>query len=137
MDAKDLIRKYEGLRLEAYLCPAGVPTIGYGHTKGVKLGDKITKEQAEKFLDDDYNAASAFVKSLVKVSLTDNALGALTSFVFNLGVGSLKTSTLLKKLNVGDFVGAANEFDKWVFSAGKKLNGLIARRAEEKQLFLK
>lgn len=134
--ALEIIKKYEGLRLEAYLCPAGVPTIGYGHTQGVKMGQKISTNTAEIFLDHDYQEAREMVTRLVRVPLTGNQIGALTSFVFNLGVGNLSTSTLLKKLNKSDYIGAANEFDKWIFSKGIKLNGLIKRRAEEKQLFL-
>ena len=130
-----IIKQYEGLKLEAYLCPAGIPTIGYGHTRGVKLGQKISAAQAEVFLDRDYEEAEDAVKRLITVPLTDNQLGALTSFVFNLGEGRLLGSTLRRKLNSGDYKGAAAEFDKWVYSGGKKLNGLIARRAAERKLF--
>lgn len=130
-----IIKQYEGLKLEAYLCPAGIPTIGYGHTRGVKLGQKISAAQAEVFLDHDYEEAEDAVKRLITVPLTDNQLGALTSFVFNLGEGRLLGSTLRRKLNSGDYKGAAAEFDKWVYSGGKKLNGLIARRAAERKLF--
>lgn len=130
-----IIKQYEGLKLEAYLCPAGIPTIGYGHTRGVKLGQKISAAQAEVFLDHDYEEAEDAVKRLITVPLTDNQLGALTSFVFNLGEGRLLGSTLRRKLNSGDYKGAAAEFDKWVYSGGKKLNGLVARRAAERKLF--
>ena len=130
-----IIKQYEGLKLEAYLCPAGIPTICYGHTRGVKLGQKISAAQAEVFLDHDYEEAEDAVKRLITVPLTDNQLGALTSFVFNLGEGRLLGSTLRRKLNSGDYKGAAAEFDKWVYSGGKKLNGLIARRAAERKLF--
>lgn len=130
-----IIKQYEGLKLEAYLCPAGIPTIGYGHTRGVKLGQKISAAQAEVFLDHDYEEAEDAVKRLITVPLNDNQLGALTSFVFNLGEGRLLGSTLRRKLNSGDYKGAAAEFDKWVYSGGKKLNGLITRRAAERKLF--
>ena len=130
-----IIKQYEGLKLEAYLCPAGIPTIGYGHTRGVKLGQRVSAAQAEVFLDHDYEEAEDAVKRLITVPLTDNQLGALTSFVFNLGEGRLLGSTLRRKLNSGDYKGAAAEFDKWVYSGGKKLNGLIARRAAERKLF--
>jgi len=136
MDGKSIVRKFEGCKLTAYLCPAGIPTIGYGHTHNVKLGDTCTQQQADEWLEDDFFYATSDVKAVVKVPLTDNQLDALASFVFNLGVRKLIQSTLLKKLNAKDYTGAANEFDKWVFAAGKKLNGLIARRAAEKQLFL-
>lgn len=135
MTGKDLIKKFEGKYLKAYLCPAGVPTIGYGHTTGVKMGDEISDECAERLLLQDYMQAEQTVLKLVKVPLTSNQLGALASFVFNLGEGNFAKSTLLKKLNASDFIGAANEFDKWVFAAGIKLKGLIARRAAERKLF--
>lgn len=135
MNAKQLIKDAEGLRLNAYLCPAGVPTIGYGHTMGVKVGHSITKEQADKFFEDDYKLAENEVMGLVKVPLTENQLGALTSFVYNLGATRLRGSTLLRKLNNKDYVGASTEFDKWVYSGGKVLNGLVARRAAERKLF--
>lgn len=140
MDAKETIKKYEGLSLNAYLCPAGKPTIGWGHTYGVKLNRTISVAEAEVLLDHDYQEAEDDVLEVVTVPLNDNQLGALTSFVFNLGIGALSRSTLLKKLNLGDYNGAAEEFNKWVYSKVKgvniKLNGLIARRAAERKLFL-
>lgn len=140
MAAKEIIKKYEGLSLKAYLCPAGVPTIGWGHTYGVKMGRKISVAEAEVLLDHDFQAAQDQVERLVTVPLTENQLGALTSFVFNLGMGALSMSTLLKKLNKGDYNGAAEEFNKWVYAkvngVSTKLNGLIARRAAERELFL-
>ena len=136
MTGLDIVRFYEGLRLQAYLCPAGIPTIGYGHTKNVKLGDVCIKQQAEEWLENDFFMAKTDVKAVVKVPLRQNQLEALSSFVFNLGVRKLIQSTLLKKLNAGDYTGAASEFDKWVYSGGVKLAGLIKRRAAEKQLFL-
>lgn len=140
MTAIEIIKKYEGLRLKAYLCPAGIPTIGWGHTYGVKLGRTISVQEAEVLLDHDYQAAQDQVERLVTVPLTENQLGALTSFVFNLGMGALAMSTLLKKLNKGDYSGAAEEFNKWVYAkvngVSTKLNGLVTRRAEERELFL-
>ena len=136
MTGIDIIKKFEGCKLKAYLCPAGIPTIGYGHTYGVKLERVISKAEAEVLLDHDYQDALNAVEELVKVPLTENQLGALSSFVFNLGRGKLIGSTLRKKLNQGDYKGAAEEFDKWVFAGGQKLNGLMARRAAEKELFV-
>jgi len=140
MTGKDIIKKWEGLRLKAYLCPAGVPTIGYGHTYNVKMGQTISVSQAELFLDHDYQNAEEQVLSLVKVPLTENQLGALTSFVFNLGSGNLRISTLLRKLNLGDYRGAAEQFGAWnkarVKGAMVALDGLTKRRADEKNLFL-
>ena len=135
MTGLDIVKEAEGLRLSAYLCPAGIPTIGYGHTKGVKLGDTCTREQAEGWLENDFFMAKQDVKAVVRVPLRENQLDALASFVFNLGVRKLIQSTLLKKLNAGDYSGAAAEFDKWVFAGKVKLNGLVKRRASERQLF--
>lgn len=137
MTGIDLIKQFEGLKLEAYLCPAGIPTIGYGHTKNVKLGQKITKEQAEQWLADEYLETESQVANVVTVPLKANQLDALVSFVYNLGIGKLRGSTLLRKLNKGDYFGAEMEFDKWVFAGGKKLAGLVKRRASERDLFSK
>ena len=134
-NAREIIKHFEGLKLESYRCPAGIPTIGWGHTSGVIMGDKINEALAEKFLDYDIQRAASGVDALVKVPLTTNQREALISFVFNLGKGKLMGSTLLKKLNSGDYYSAAREFDKWVFSNGVKLNGLIARRKVERELF--
>ena len=136
MNIIELIKEAEGLRLESYLCPAGIPTIGYGHTgPDIKLGMTCTLQQAEEWLHDDYCEAVVLVRRSVGVPLSDNQLDALASFVFNLGIGRLKTSTLLKKLNSWDYKGAAAEFDKWVYGSGKKLPGLVKRRAAERKLF--
>ena len=133
----ELIKKYEGCVLKAYKCPSGVWTIGYGHTNGVKSGMKITKAQALNYLKQDLNVFEKDVTNYVKVTLNQNQFDALVSFSFNCGAGALKTSTLLKKLNSSDYNGAANEFLKWNKSNGKVLNGLVRRRQEEKELFLK
>ena len=135
MNGKDFIKQAEGLKLKAYLDTAGIPTIGYGHTKGVKIGQTITKDKADQFFEDDYNDAVKQLSSVVKVKLTQGQQDALVSFVFNLGIGRLKTSTLLRKLNNGDTRGAAIEFGKWVYSGGKVTEGLVARRARERELF--
>lgn len=139
MTIREIIKKHEGLRLKAYPDPATKSdpwTIGYGHTRNVKRGDVITEEQAEKFLDEDMAEAYACVDSLVKVPLHYHQRDALCSFVFNLGCTKLKNSTLLKKLNKKDYVGAANEFTRWVYGAGVVMPGLVKRRKEEKALFL-
>lgn len=140
----ELIKKFEGLRLKAYKCPSGIWTIGYGHTKGVYPGMTITEELADKFLVDDIWYFERDVESLVKVPLTQGQFDALVSFAFNVGSDiddddipeGLGDSTLLKKLNSGDYAGAADEFPKWVYSRGKKLKGLVRRRAAERELFL-
>jgi lysozyme len=135
----DLVKHFEGLYLNAYLCPAGVPTIGYGHTAGVTMGQTITASQAERFLEQDLAAAARDVDRLVKVPLASDRRGALASFTFNLGAGKLESSTLLKLLNKGDVDGAAEQFGAWVKATvdGKKktLPGLVARRAAEAALF--
>jgi len=133
----DIIKEFEELRLEAYLCPAGVPTIGWGHTRGVKLGQTITEEQAEGFLLEDTHEAELAIQRLVHTPLTQNQFDALVSLVFNIGIANFKSSTLLKKLNTGDTVGTANEFNKWVYSKKIKLRGLVRRRDKERLLFLK
>lgn len=137
IDGINLIKKYEGCRLTAYKCPAGVWTIGYGHTKNVKSGMKITQNQANALLEDDLKRIGNTIIQLVNVSMHQNQFDALVSFTFNCGSSALKRSTLLKKLNNKDYEGAANEFIKWNKSNGKVLNGLVKRREEEKALFLK
>jgi lysozyme len=134
----NLIKNFEGCRLTAYKCPAGVWTIGYGHTgNDVKEGLKITQEQAEEYLKKDLNSFELAVNNSVKITLSQSQFDALVSFSYNVGTGALKKSTLLKLLNKGNYKGAAEEFDKWIFAGGKKLSGLVKRRKAEKELFLK
>ncbi|KAA5937595.1 lysozyme [Pantoea sp. Bo_2] len=132
----DLIKQFEGLRTEAYLCPAGVWTIGYGHTARVKEGDTCTAAQAEAWLITDVVDAENAVKSLVKVELNQHQFDALVSFTFNLGRGNLASSTLLTRLNAGSFTAAADQFGRWVFAKNVLQPGLVKRRAAEKALFL-
>lgn len=133
----DIIKRHEGLRLEAYMpTPNDVPTIGYGHTKGVKMGMRITNAQAEEYLKQDIAWAQDAVNSLVKVRLTQNQFDALVSFVFNVGASAFTKSTLLRMLNGGDYQGAADQFLRWDKQGGKVLRGLTKRRAEERALFL-
>lgn len=133
----DIIKKSEGLRLEAYLpTPNDVPTIGYGHTKGVRMGQRISLAQAEQFLLEDVDWAEDAVNSLVKVRLSQNQFDALVSFVFNVGATAFSKSTLLRLLNAGDYKGAADQFLRWNKQAGKVLRGLDTRRKEERALFL-
>lgn len=136
MNAIDLIKKFEGLRLESYQDIAGVWTIGYGHTDGVRSRDKITKKQADQYLLQDMEGAQYTVSALVKVPLTDNMRAALVSFVYNVGRNAFSRSTLLKKLNAGDYGSASLEFLKWNKAGGKRLKGLLNRRLAEHQLFL-
>ena len=139
-----LIKEYEGCKLKAYKCSAGVWTIGYGHTRGVKAGDVITQAQADAFFLEDIKAFERDVNSLLKVPVTQGMFDALVSFAFNVGsdidadtvAEGLGDSTLLKKVNAGDKAGAANEFAKWNKAAGKVVAGLVRRREAERKLFL-
>ena len=144
MKTKDLniIKEFEGLRLEAYDDGVGVMTIGYGTTRypdgtRVKRGDKITLEQAEEYLRHDLRQFEVDVNNLVKVPLTQNQFDALTSIVYNIGSGAFSKSTLLKKLNERDYKGAADQFLVWNKAGGRTLQGLVNRRTRERQLFLK
>lgn len=131
----ELIKRFEGLRLKAYQDSVGVWTIGYGHTRTARKGMEITPATAEALLKSDLTDAEYAVHSNVKVPLTDNQFSALVSFVFNLGAGSLKKSTLLRLLNAGDYRGAEGEFVKWNRAGGKVLPGLTKRREAEANLF--
>ena len=133
----ELIKRFEGCRLETYLDCVGVPTIGYGHIKDVQIGQTITQEQAEEFLKEDLGTVEQGIPNLVRVSLTGNQFSALFSFCFNLGLHALAESTLLKKLNEGDIQGAAEEFQKWDHAGRKANSGLLRRRLAERDLFLK
>lgn len=132
----DFIKKHEALRLKAYKCPGGKWTIGWGHTGDVKEGDCINEHQAEAILDVDIDTCERALAKLLDVPVTQSQYDALISFVFNLGEAALARSTLLKKLNAGDERGAAAEFMKWRYAAGKVMPGLVKRRAEERTMFL-
>lgn len=158
----DLIKQFEGLvdgdpetpGLDAYLCPANVVTIGWGHVVRDADGapyegeaglatvhdciypDGITRPQAEALLRSDLDWAEADVRQAVTVGLCQHQFDALVSFTFNLGGANLRSSTLLKRLNAGDARGAAGEFWKWRRANGEILRGLVRRRAAEKALFL-
>ncbi|MDH2121645.1 lysozyme [Pantoea brenneri] len=132
----NLVKRFEGLELKAYRDSVGILTIGYGHTHAVKAGDAITGEKADAFLREDLQVAELTVNTNVKVKLTQGQFDALVSFVFNLGSGNFVKSTLIKKLNSGDYAGAADEFGKWVNAGGKRLPGLVKRRAAEREVFL-
>lgn len=132
----ELVKQFEGLRLSAYICPAGVPTIGYGSTKGVKMGDCITKAEAEALLIQDLERFEKAVNKAVKVPLTANQFSALVCFAFNVGIGAFQDSTLLRVLNQSDYAAAANELLRWNKGGGKVLPGLTRRRQAERALFL-
>jgi len=131
-----LIRDFEGCRLNAYLDAIGVPTIGYGSTDGVTMGDSITQDQAETLLLEDLERFERCVTEMVKVPIDQNAFDALVSFAFNLGCFALGGSTLLRHLNRGDHPAAALEFARWNKAGGKVLPGLVARRKAESELFM-
>jgi lysozyme len=130
-----LIRYFEGCRLDAYLCPAGVWTIGYGHTKGVKEGETIDQEAAEAFLIEDLEEFEGYVTEMVEVPLSQSQFDALVSWTFNLGPGNLERSTLLAKLNQGEYTDVPFEIKRWTRAGGVILPGLVKRRNAEAALF--
>lgn len=135
-----LIRRFEGLKLHAYICPAGVPTIGYGHTRTVTMQDvvdskTITEAEAERLLREDLETFEAAIGTLCKKPLSDNQFSALVSFTFNVGVGAFRNSTLLKKLNEGLYGEVRSQLMRWNKAGGKALPGLTKRRAAEADLF--
>ena len=133
----DLVKFFEGFESKAYLCPANVWTIGYGRTKNVKEGDMVNEMQAERDLLEELDEFAGQVLNSVKVALTQKELDALTSWTYNLGVGNLQSSTLLKKLNSGDKNSVPSEMLRWNKAAGKVLAGLTRRREAEAKLWAK
>ena len=136
----NLIKEFEGLRLNAYRDPVGIPTIGYGHTKSVKMGQSITKNEAETLLRKDLDTKYfPYVKKLPTFkSLNQNQTDSLVSFVYNLGSGAIGSSTGIgKALRNKDWRKAADELLKWNRAGGKVLKGLVRRRKKERELFLK
>ena len=129
------LMEMEGCRLVAYRDAAGVPTIGYGHTAGVRMGDRISQQQAKALLRQDAEAVMRQVRAL-DVSRTEAQLEALTSFAFNLGIARLRSSTLLKVIRQGGSKQAIQrEFKRWVYAGGRKLSGLVKRREWEASHF--
>ncbi len=137
-----LIRECEGFRAAPYRCPAGVPTIGYGSTRyadgrPVAMTDQpITAAQADTIMRATLREYEAAVSRYVAVPLNQGQFDALVDFAYNCGAQNLRTSTLLRKLNAGDYSGASNEFGRWVNGGGKKLPGLVKRRELERRLFV-
>ena len=137
----DLICEFEGKRLVAYDDGVGVWTIGFGTIKypsgnRVKKGDTCTLEQAKEYMRHDLIEFEHTVNSSVKVPLNQNQFDALVSLSYNIGSSAFKSSTLVKKLNTGDYQGAADQFNVWVNGGGKRMQGLVNRRDKEKLLFL-
>lgn len=131
----DLIKEFEGFMAKAYKCPAGVYTIGYGHTAGVKEGDVITKERANDLLQNDVAWAEKSVERMVKMPLGGNQFAALVSLVYNIGSGNFQKSRVLQFLNKFQATDACSAFADHVFAGGKKLKGLVRRREAEQKLF--
>lgn len=135
--AEHKIKEFEGLRLSAYKCAGGALTIGWGHTKGVRPGMTITTDKAQQFFEEDIEAVEEMLRrEPYYPRLSDGRVDALVSFIFNLGWGNFKNSTLRKKLlrDVEDGT-IPDEFRRWVFCKGKKLPGLATRREWEAQMY--
>lgn len=131
-----LTESFEGLRLDSYQDVAGVWTIGYGHTgSDIKQSMTITEDQAQTLIESDIASSVACVNSAVKVNINQNQFDALVDFTFNEGRGSFLRSTLLTLLNMGDFLGASGQFQKWIYAGGEVQPGLIRRRDAEAALF--
>ena len=131
-----LIKKFEGCELEAYLCPAGVWTIGYGHTKDVKEGDKINKDEADYLLQEEMIEYESYINDFVEVPLNQNQFDALCSWVYNLGPTNLKNSTMLRVLNEEKYADVPQEIKRWNKAGGEVLDGLIKRREAEAKMFV-
>lgn len=134
-----LIRRFEGLRLKPYLCPAGVPTIGYGHTgPRVRMDSPpITRALAEEWLlEDAEKACRAALRWSPILAGDEDRLAAIADFVFNLGAGRYRSSTLRKRVNEGDWPAAEEQLHRWVFGGGRRLPGLVLRRQAEAGLLL-
>lgn len=134
----DIIKEFEGFSAKAYICPAGKATIGYGHvvlpSEKHLLSGNITEDEAESLLKRDLEIAESALNG-TKIRLEQNQFDALVSFIYNVGVSSFLNSTLIKRLRIGDLVGAAYQFPRWNKGGGKVLNGLVRRREAEKKLF--
>ena len=132
----ELIKYFEGLRLERYFCPAGKPTIGYGHV--MKTGEpiKITQEEAEELLKKDLEVFEKELMNLVQVPISQNQFDALLSFIYNLGSKQLGNSTLLTRLNNGFFLECPSEFLRWKHIGQTPSLGLLKRRLREASLFM-
>jgi len=130
-----LIKEYEGCETTAYKCPAGVWTIGYGHIKGVQEGDVITEVQAHDMLIEELVEYEGYINKEVTVDLNQNQFDAMVSWVYNLGSGNLRSSTLLVELNKGNYQAVPIEIKRWNKAAGEVLAGLTKRRHSEAELF--
>jgi len=129
------IKRMEGCSLTAYLDSVKVPTIGVGHTRGVKMGDTCTEEQADQYLLDDLESVYSDIEALVDVPLTQGQFDSLCSWVFNLGGSALRSSAMLKLLNQGNYTASAQQMLRWDKAGGQVLAGLTKRRAAEAAMF--
>jgi len=134
-EGKALIKKFEGCELDSYVCSGGVWTIGYGHTAGVKQGDKINQDEADHLLTEDLEEFEGYVNNAVEVALDQNQFDALVAWTFNLGPSNLKSSTMLEVLNEEKYSKVPSEMKRWNKAGGKVLEGLIRRRDAEALLF--
>jgi lysozyme len=143
--AIDLVKNFEGFSEHPYTCPAGKLTIGYGSTmwttsnggrRRIWESFRVTEEQATLQMVADLDDLAIKIQESVVVPINSAQLGALASFAYNVGLPALRGSTLLRKLNSGDYEGAADQLDRWVNAGGQKVRGLATRRAAEKALFL-
>jgi lysozyme len=130
-----LICHFEGCRLEAYLCPANVWTIGYGHTKGVKEGDVIDQEEAEALLIEYLAEFEEYVNHAVEIDLEQHQFDAIVAWTFNLGPGNLRESTLLNRINYGPLSEVPFQIQRWTRAGGQVLEGLVRRRKAEALLW--
>lgn len=130
------VSDFEGRSNAAYRDVVGIPTICDGYTHGVNMGDYKTDAECDALLRKELQASFSVVDSAVKVPLSEQTKAALASFVYNVGPSAFRSSTLLKKLNADDRIGACNELKRWVYAGGKKWNGLIKRRDAENWLCL-
>ena len=131
----ELIKEFEGCKQVAYQDSVGVWTIGYGHTKDVYEGQLSIKKTCERFLAEDLQEFEDYVEAIVEVSLNQNQFDALVAWTFNLGPGNLLKSTMLRKLNEGDYDAVPDEMRRWNKAGGEVLNGLVRRRDAEANLF--
>jgi lysozyme len=134
--AATIISPFEGTELQSYRDAVGKWTICKGHTETAAPGQTKTPEECEALLYSDMGKSLAEIDRAVEVPLSDQTKASLVSFVFNVGAGAFQRSTLLKKLNTGDIVGACNELPRWVYAGGKRLGGLVRRRAAERDMCL-
>jgi lysozyme len=134
--ARSIIIRFEGFSPVAYCCASGKLTIGYGRTVDVCALDSTNEADEQAWLADEVKKIDKSLDLLIKVPLTEGQRAALISFIYNVGLQNFKKSTLLKKLNAGDTDGAGDQFSRWVYAKGQKLNGLIHRREEEAKLFM-